>query len=93
MLIDSGASVSVLKSYCVSGRPMNANNRKVISGICGKIFTIGRANVRMYIENANFVHEFDILDDFATPPDGILGVLSNASIDYEKRIFKFFISY
>lgn len=76
---------------------MNVNNRKIISGICGKIITIGRANVRMYVENANFVHEFDILDDFATPPDGILGtdflVLSNASIDYEKRIFKIFISY
>lgn len=96
LLIDNGATVSILKDYCLLDEEIDSTNVMTIVGVCGSLKSMGRANVKFNIEDNQVDHIFTILKHFETRVDGILGVdfliQRSACIDYSQRIFTFFLN-
>lgn len=93
LLIDNGATVSVLKSYCLLAERVDARNKTRITGVCGSMTSQGSATVEFLVGSERVAHRFIILEHLETQLDGILGVdfLKSrfACIDYFHRFFSF----
>lgn len=94
LLLDIGASVSILKSYCLKNEVVDDAWRMQISGVFGSMRSRGKAPVTLLLEDESFMHPFTVLDHLQTRVEGILGVdffLANrACIDYNTKVFQFY---
>lgn len=88
-LVDTGASISVIKSCCIrSFGNINQSKTVKINGISGSITSLGSINLELNFESENIFHEFIILGEIAADADGIIGGdflrKYDAIVDYEK---------
>lgn len=95
LLVDTGASISVIFTSCMSDSDYNNDKRKriEIKGISGSTSSLGSADIFFLIGNSKIQHEFFVLNDFSQNFNGILGsdffTKYSSIIDYENFNFSF----
>lgn len=91
-LLDSGASISVLKERCVN-QTLRMNRSLRIDGIGGSMYANKSVNIDLKVEDLCLKHNFVVLNDFSSEFDGIIGsdffTRYSAVIDFGKLIFSF----
>jgi hypothetical protein len=71
-LVDSGASISVIKPYLVSGRTEQVDY--TVRGVTGeKLDVLGSKEIRFQLGRSSYRHRF-IVAQVSTPCDGIIGI-------------------
>lgn len=93
MLIDSGASCSIVYSETLHKNEYVDEYASKIKGICGSIKTIGKSSLNVYIGGSVFQHEFLVTSKFNDEVDGLIGsdflTKYKANIDYQKFLVSF----
>lgn len=90
-LIDTGASLSVIRQEILDDRRIPFHNETIrISGIGGHVYCDGFVYLKLTYDNYEFEHKFYVLKNFTCRTDGILGqdFLSkfNCILDFEQNI-------
>lgn len=94
LLIDTGASISILKSEWLDklGNLELIKEEIKINGVCGNLVSLGYVYLDLTIKNKTISHKFYVFKELFCKTDGILGedFLSNFNciIDYETNLFK-----
>lgn len=94
LLVDSGATLSILFSSCISSKQILDNVNKVkIMGIAGSTYSLGSTNIELKVGQCNIKHEFQVINDFDSNFQGVLGsdffCKHAAILNYETFIFSF----
>lgn len=95
LLVDTGASVSIVKSCVLLNERVNELDNIKISGLVGETVSNGSAILRMEFGNMCLDRKFYVIDEFVDDLDGILGSDfledNKATINFENFTLNFWL--